>query len=121
MLEQQRDGQLDRPMRDVMTRNFRTISADDLLPQAVELMAEFKISELPVVSRGGHPVGMIDITDIVQDVQAAATSQREAPQGQVAELRVTPTHDSSSPASAAIHSQGVPRILSLLQHKKEAS
>ena len=121
MLEQQRDEQLDRPVRDVMTRNFRTISADDLMPQAVELMAEFKISELPVVSRDGHPVGMIDITDIVQDVQAAVTLQREAPQGQVTELRVAPTQAGSSPAPAAVHSQGVPRILSLLQHKKEAS
>ena len=121
MLEQQRDEQLDRPMRDVMTRNFRTIRADDLMPQAVELMAEFKISELPVVSCDGHPVGMIDITDIVQDVQAVATSQREAQQRQVAELRVTPTQSSSGPVSAASISQGVPRILSLLQHKKEAS
>ncbi len=121
MLEQQRDEQLDRPMRDVMTRNFRTIRADDLMPQAVELMAEFKISELPVVSCDGHPVGMIDITDIVQDVQAVATSQSEAQQRQVAELRVTPTQSSSGPVSAASISQGVPRILSLLQHKKEAS
>ena len=31
----------------------------------VEIMAERKISELPVVDVGGQPVGMLDITDIV--------------------------------------------------------
>jgi len=36
-----------------------------LLPAACEILAEKKISELPVVDAAGHPLGLIDITDIV--------------------------------------------------------
>ena len=36
-----------------------------MMIDAVAIMAESKISELPVVDRGRQPVGLIDITDVV--------------------------------------------------------
>jgi CBS domain-containing protein len=46
-----------------------------MMVDAVAIMAERKISELPVVSAAGNPVGLIDITDVVgvaAELQAAA-------------------------------------------------
>lgn len=70
LFEQHRESQLDRPIAEVMTLEPRTISQDALLPQAVDLMSQRKLSELPVVDEQGHPVGLIDITDII-DISAA--------------------------------------------------
>ncbi len=36
-----------------------------MMTDAVAIMAERKISELPVVDADGRPVGLIDITDVV--------------------------------------------------------
>jgi arabinose-5-phosphate isomerase len=65
LLETQRENQVDRPIAEVMTANPRTIRPDALLGDAVELLARFHISELPVVDELGHPVGLIDITDVI--------------------------------------------------------
>jgi arabinose-5-phosphate isomerase len=48
-----------------MTRNFQTVVSDSLLPEALQLLAERKISELPVVTPGQQPLGIIDITDVM--------------------------------------------------------
>ena len=65
LLEQHREGQLDRPISEVMTKSPLTIDGDALLQQAVELLSVKKISELPVVDDDGRPVGLIDITDVI--------------------------------------------------------
>jgi arabinose-5-phosphate isomerase len=65
LFESRRDGALDGPIRDVMTRRPTTVPLGSMLTDAVEIMGERKISELPVVGAGGRPVGMIDITDVV--------------------------------------------------------
>lgn len=65
LLEEQSDMLLDGPVRDVMTRNPRRIAIDSLMPQAIALLAENQISELPVVDKVGRPLGMIDITDVI--------------------------------------------------------
>ena len=41
-----------------------------MLADAVELMKPHKISELPVVDRGGRLVGLIDLTDLIGLVPA---------------------------------------------------
>ena len=56
---------LDRPVREIMTANPKTVSSGALMHEAVALMAERKISELPVVDANGRPVGMLDITDLI--------------------------------------------------------
>lgn len=65
LLEQRRHAQLDAPIAEVMTTKFRTVAQSEPLSTAIDLLAEFKISELPVVDYAGKPLGMIDITDVV--------------------------------------------------------
>jgi arabinose-5-phosphate isomerase len=65
LFEHRREGDLDRPIREVMTRDPLRVEAGSLMIDAVALMAERKISELPVVDADGKPIGLIDITDVV--------------------------------------------------------
>ncbi len=65
LFERHRDADLDRPVLTVMTVNPLKIVAGSMMTDAVALMAQRKISELPVVDAQGRPVGLIDITDVV--------------------------------------------------------
>ena len=65
LFERREEASLDRPMRVTMIRQPRTIDSGARIADAVELMAQCKISELPVVSNDGKPLGLIDVTDIV--------------------------------------------------------
>ncbi len=65
LLEQRRDGDLDRPMRDVMTVNPITIGPQAILEEAVQLLSQKRLSELPVIDERRRPVGLIDITDVI--------------------------------------------------------
>lgn len=65
LLEQHLDEQLDAPIGDVMTECPTTLSDDACLGDAVELLTERKISELPIVDGVKRPVGLIDITDVI--------------------------------------------------------
>ena len=48
-----------------MTANPLKVLHGSLMSEAVALMAQRKISELPVVDGDGRPVGLIDVTDVV--------------------------------------------------------
>jgi arabinose-5-phosphate isomerase len=50
---------------DVMTRNPRTISPDRLASEALKVLHEKKIDEIPVVNAAGEPVGMLDVQDLL--------------------------------------------------------
>ena len=66
LFESRRDDQLDEPIRHGNDQSGRrTVPLGSMLADAVEIMAERKISELPVVDADGQPHGMLDITDIV--------------------------------------------------------
>jgi arabinose-5-phosphate isomerase len=65
LFEHRRDDLLDRPIGEVMTPDPVQIPAGSSVGEAVEAMKSRKISELPVVDRGGHPVGLIDLTDLI--------------------------------------------------------
>jgi len=65
LFERRRDGDLDRPIRNVMTVQPVTVSCGTMLFEAVATMAQRKISELPVIDSQGRPVGLLDITDLV--------------------------------------------------------
>ncbi|MEX0676869.1 MAG: KpsF/GutQ family sugar-phosphate isomerase [Pirellulales bacterium] len=65
LFEHKRDAALDRPIREVMIRCPATVPQGSMMLDAVAIMAERKISELPVIDRRGRPCGMIDITDVV--------------------------------------------------------
>ena len=65
LFEGRRDGLLDGPIRQVMTKNPTTVPQGSILNDAVAIMAERRLSELPVIDAVGKPVGLLDITDIV--------------------------------------------------------
>ncbi|WP_339742253.1 KpsF/GutQ family sugar-phosphate isomerase [uncultured Rubinisphaera sp.] len=65
LLANHQEQKLDRPIREVMTSRPTTISRTAVLGEAVDMMAERKLSELPVVDDDGFPVGMLDITDLI--------------------------------------------------------
>jgi arabinose-5-phosphate isomerase len=80
LFEQHRDGELDGPVSKVMTHNPLRVPTGSMMTDAVAIMAERKISELPVVDAEGRPVGLIDITDVVAMLpKEVATEASESP------------------------------------------
>jgi arabinose-5-phosphate isomerase len=65
LLEQRRDADLDRPIRDVMTCRPITIGREAILEEARQLLSQRRLSELPVIDEHHRPVGLIDITDLI--------------------------------------------------------
>ena len=65
LFEKRSDHALDRPIREVMTLSPITISQQAKLSEAIDIFSTRKISELPVLNQEGHPVGMLDITDVI--------------------------------------------------------
>lgn len=65
LIERRREEMLDRPIRQVMTAAPATVLLGSRLGDAITLMSERRISELPVVDAEGRPVGLIDVTDVV--------------------------------------------------------
>lgn len=65
LLEARNDRGLDEPIVNVMTCNPLTIRSNAVLADVIDLLAERKISELPVVNEFRHPLGLIDITDVI--------------------------------------------------------
>ncbi len=65
LFERRREADLDRPIGTVMTADPYTVHVGATLAEAVDLMKAYKISELPVVDRGHHLVGLIDVTDLI--------------------------------------------------------
>ena len=65
LFERRQDDALDGPIRQVMTKSPTTVPVGSMMTDAVEIMAERKISELPVVDAAGRPAGLMDVTDLV--------------------------------------------------------
>ena len=65
ILEQKQDPMLDQPVTAIMTRNPIQIASGEKVDQAIEILSSKSISELPVVSSSGKPIGLIDITDVI--------------------------------------------------------
>lgn len=57
---------LTRQVRDVMTKNPTTIQAEKLAVEALALLQDKKIDELPVVDKHGRAVGLLDIQDLLK-------------------------------------------------------
>jgi arabinose-5-phosphate isomerase len=75
LLEQRCDDRLDRPICESMTRDPLTIEPAAMLAEAIDILSEKRISELPVVDDEGRPIGLVDITDIVVFAPSAGLSQ----------------------------------------------
>jgi arabinose-5-phosphate isomerase len=65
LIEERRDAALDRPIAQVMKRTPFTVTVGARVGEALDLLRRHKISELPVVDADHHPVGLVDITDLV--------------------------------------------------------
>lgn len=62
----QREGDLRAaPIGSIMTRSPMTIAPDRFATEAVRILKEKKIDELPVVDGEGRPVGMLDVQDLL--------------------------------------------------------
>jgi arabinose-5-phosphate isomerase len=59
------DSALRRNVAGVMTRNPKRIRGDALASEAMAVMKQFRIDELPVVGSDDRPIGLIDVQDLV--------------------------------------------------------
>ena len=66
LFEERREGALDRPIAEVMTIGPACVQRGTMLENAIEILVDLKISELPIVDKTGRPLGLIDITDVVE-------------------------------------------------------
>ena len=65
LFERRGDDLFDRPISDAMTRNPRVVRSGAYMSEALSLISARKISELPVLDAEGRPLGMLDVTDLV--------------------------------------------------------
>lgn len=56
---------LEEPIAGHMTRSPRHLHRDDLVRDAVRLVRELRVDELPVVDEQGAPLGLIDVQDLI--------------------------------------------------------
>ena len=55
-----------RQVREIMSRDPKTINADRLAAEALRLLREYKIDELVVVDDAHRPVGLLDVQDLLK-------------------------------------------------------
>jgi len=56
---------LDASIAGVMTRHPTTLTVDNLVRDAVQLVQAKRLDEIPVVDREGKPVGLVDVQDLI--------------------------------------------------------
>lgn len=56
---------MDQPITDVMTRTPRTVRHTAAVRDAVQLIREIRVDELPVVDEADRPVGLVDVQDLI--------------------------------------------------------
>ena len=78
LFESRRENALDRPIGDVMTMQPILVPAGSMLSDAMAIMTERKLSELPVVDSDDKPVGILDITDLVSEQPSADTREKSS-------------------------------------------
>ncbi|MDC0935613.1 KpsF/GutQ family sugar-phosphate isomerase [Pirellulales bacterium] len=72
LFEHRNDAALDMPIRMTMANAPTTIPSGALMDEAIAVLVERKISELPVVDQDHRPIGMIDVTDVLGGLPEAA-------------------------------------------------
>ena len=65
LLQNRRDDLLDGPIADVMTTSFQKVDSGTRLIDAIAILRDRHISELPVVDPAARPLGLLDITDVI--------------------------------------------------------
>ena len=59
------DAALRRPVREVMTPDPKRIRGDALASEAMAILRQYRIDDLPVVDDDDRPIGLIDVQDLV--------------------------------------------------------
>jgi len=98
LFELRRDSELDGPVSRVMTCDPLRVEFGSLMVDAVAIIAGRKISELPVVDADGHPIGLIDITDVIALLPKESTGTETVEREKSAPLRVVGEPDDDSGA-----------------------
>jgi arabinose-5-phosphate isomerase len=75
LFENRRESMIDRPIAESMTHDPVRIAVSSTIAEALEALKSRKLSELPVVDRGGRPVGLIDVTDLIGMVPPEAVEE----------------------------------------------
>jgi arabinose-5-phosphate isomerase len=57
---------LKQPIKQVMTRNPRTITKDKMAAEAMHVMEQKSITVLPVIDEAGSPIGIVQLHDIIK-------------------------------------------------------
>lgn len=81
LFEHHSESALDCPISEVMIQAPTTIHAGARMSEAVNLLANRKFSELPVVDDAGCPLGLVDVTDVVSMKQSSADSTKAEANG----------------------------------------
>ncbi|TWT36747.1 Arabinose 5-phosphate isomerase KdsD [Posidoniimonas corsicana] len=92
LFEHGAESKLDTPIQKLMIARPTSIQAGSKTSAAVELLAERKFSELPVVDAEGKPVGMIDVTDVV-GMRLSGDKSAQKPGPQAGGIRIFPGED----------------------------
>jgi len=65
LIARQGAAALSEPVRQVMTARPKTLPDSALVRDAVQMVREHRIDEIPVVDDDGRPAGMIDVQDLI--------------------------------------------------------
>lgn len=65
LFELRREALLDQPIGQAMTRDPVRVELGTSVTEAVEILKSRKLSELPVIDQLDRPVGLIDLTDLI--------------------------------------------------------
>jgi arabinose-5-phosphate isomerase len=77
LLERRLDQTLDEPISQMMIRKFSAVQSNAMATDALTILAQKKISELPVVDSDDKPIGMVDITDLIGFVDSKELASHE--------------------------------------------
>ena len=65
LINQHGAAALEKPIAECMTKHPRCLPAHSLVRDAVRMIRELRVDELPVVDTDGKPIGLIDIQDLI--------------------------------------------------------
>ena len=81
LIERRNEAALDLPVSELMVTEPQTILQGSKMSAAVEILADRKISELPVVDEADKPIGLIDVTDVVSLLPESTDDSQPADSG----------------------------------------
>ncbi len=91
LIERRNESALDLPVSELMVTDPKTVRQGSKMSVAVDILAERKISELPVVDEAGKPVGLIDVTDVLSLLpEREAESEKPIANDRPATIRLFP-------------------------------